>query len=310
MRSSSVWLALLVAPGLLFAPPALGAGFDYEIDRFEVSGQVSFVDAFDDGVVAPWSANFGTVAEAGGLLSLQSPGTELSALALLGGPTLDVSSAIAPASANVSDGGGDFVVESNWTTLPGPPSGPLGGFYGLQLFAVLPSAEPTCVSLAAAAGEATVLEVVAVVIAVRNFQTVPTPFTGPAGLAVGTNVSRTCVAGLADPLDNRVYSRVPGAVTSIDPVSVTGDIVLRLAFSDLGNTLAPSFSLDSGASFSGIGPALAFDDFSSSAGRFQLLAQPILPPPLPVPALPGWGLGVLAAGIAAAGARARMGRSL
>lgn len=285
------WLALVVAPA------AYGLDFDYGVERFEVSGQVAFVDEFGDGVVAPWAAAFGTVQELGGELSLESPGDPLLALSLLGGPPLEVSNAVAPGAANVADGAGSFVVSSTWNDLPGPPAGPLGGFYAVQLFATLPSAAPVCASLAIAAGEPAVLEIVAATLALRDFGSTVPPFTGPPGLVADANLTRTCVGGTTDPTDNRVYLRSSAQVVSIDPLDVTGSVVLQLGFSDIDNSIAPSFSVDSGSSFVPMTAIAAFDDFTASTGRFQLIAQPIETTGLP--GLSGWGTWAAALAIVA-----------
>ena len=165
----------------------------------------------------------------------------------------------------MTDGAGDFAATSRWLDLPGSPPGSLGGFYAMQLFTTKTSAEPTCAALAAAAGEPAVLEVVAVTLAMRNFDPLVPPFVSPAGLATVFVLTRTCVGAITDPLDNRVYlrTRIDGA--SIDPADVTGDVVLDLDFDDTTNTVTPSYSLDSGGSFSTLSPLVASSPSASAA---------------------------------------------
>lgn len=278
MRTSR-W-TLMVAAAVLWAPPATALEFEYRADRFEVSGQTTFVDEFDDGVLAPWTSNLGTASESGGVLLLENPGGITNPLELVGGPSLEISNALAPAGANVADGAGDFVATSSWLDLPGPPSGPLGGFYTMQLFSSKLSTEPTCIALSAAAGEPVSLETTAVTLAMRNLDPIEPPFTGPAGLAAVFTLTRMCLAGLADPFDNRAYLRAQVDAVSVDPGDVTGDIVFELAFSDASNTVTPRFSLNSGSSFTTMTALPAFDPFV--VGRFQLLARPVQPPAVPV----------------------------
>ena len=64
-------LLLIVLPG-----PARAAYtvFDYRVDRFEASGQVNFIDEFNDSALSPWSVGVGTAVDTGVDLSLRSPG--------------------------------------------------------------------------------------------------------------------------------------------------------------------------------------------------------------------------------------------
>ena len=65
-------LPLLAAlPGIADAAQTV---FDYRVDRFEVSGQASFVDEFNDSLLSPWSIGVGTAVDTGLELSLRSPG--------------------------------------------------------------------------------------------------------------------------------------------------------------------------------------------------------------------------------------------
>ncbi len=121
----------------VFAPLAWASPiFIDQVERFEVTGNLpgSFVDEFDDGVVAPWSADAGTVSESGGLLNLSSPG-DFSDLFQLLNPIIDLHSSFVGSPVVVSDGSGNFVVESTWVTVS-PPSGTGAMVFGNEDFTI------------------------------------------------------------------------------------------------------------------------------------------------------------------------------
>jgi len=103
-------IIFLCCAALLFvSSPANTAPFAYSVDRIEVTGNIfgSLVDEFDDGVVAPWEIQDGTVTESGGLLTFSGSGA------------YSESRADSPHNL-VNDGAGNFTVTSTW--LPVAPS--------------------------------------------------------------------------------------------------------------------------------------------------------------------------------------------
>ncbi len=118
----ATWKSVLLA--ILIASPALASHttFSTSCDRFEVDGNVfgpadgglDFVDDFDGGTLAPnWETFYGTAAESGGSVVLQSPGQDF----LIGPTTYDLSNV--EASQAVQNGAGNFTMTSYWAaTLP------------------------------------------------------------------------------------------------------------------------------------------------------------------------------------------------
>ena len=95
------------------------ADYSFELDRFEISGQVSESDEFDNDVVDPWVIHDPTVEESGGFVSFSSPGT-------IEGGVLDGFSYLAemsfigsgyPSPFDVENGKGDFTGISRWDNI-------------------------------------------------------------------------------------------------------------------------------------------------------------------------------------------------
>jgi hypothetical protein len=94
------------------------------------------------------------------------------------------------------------------------------------------------------------------------------------GLHLGHQVVATYTAALVGTLI---------ACDPIDPVDVTGAIVLRTDFDDAGDTLSYAYSLDGGTTF-----------VPSSSRAAPVVSQPVLP----TPTVPCFGVPILAAGAA------------
>ncbi len=98
------------------------ADYSFYLDRFEVSGQVSVSDEFDDGEVSPWVIYDPTVEESDGFVSFSNPGT-VEEGALDGVNYVTEMSFIGsgyPSGFVVENGGGDFTGISKWSpVVPG-----------------------------------------------------------------------------------------------------------------------------------------------------------------------------------------------
>jgi len=95
------------------------ADYSFKLDRFEISGQVSVSDEFDNDVVDPWVIHDPTVEESGGFVSLSSPGT-IEGVVLDGFYYLSEMSFIGsgyPSPFNVENGKGDFTGISRWDNI-------------------------------------------------------------------------------------------------------------------------------------------------------------------------------------------------
>jgi hypothetical protein len=111
-----------------------------------------------------------------------------------------------------------------------------------------------------------------------------------AGLAVGNG---TAGAYVAQQLSHIVYpsgfTNVSNDVVSINPVDITGQIILRMTVDDGANTATGSFSLDGGGSFQSPFPAMpifgALSDYEVllGAGVFEEVTPGPTPTPAPVP---------------------------
>ena len=91
--------------------------FSSSVDRFEVDGNtfgpadgtLDYVDEFDNGAIAPdWVQLLGTAVEAGGVVTLQNPGTDYT----IGSTTFDVSNI--ENEDPVVNGSGNFTATAYW----------------------------------------------------------------------------------------------------------------------------------------------------------------------------------------------------
>ena len=209
---------LFLTTGLEAAPSA----YTFSLDRFHISGNLpgDATDEFDDGVVAPWSIDNGTVIESGGLLRLTNPG-DIDTYPMGGYlvTTEESEASLSGAGFHIEDGAGDFVATSTWVT-----GAPLLN----QLFLM------ECDNKLTPSGQHSVQ------IAVHNIDpsvasAVP-GFQWPGGLSVSflDDVGDTAVG----------FQSVP-----ISPADITGDILLSLSFNDTTNQFTGAFSLNGGSTF-------------------------------------------------------------
>jgi len=216
-------LLVLLAPAAASALP-----FSSSVERFEGDGNAYgsaggvFVDEFDDGVIGPnWATLLGTAIESGGKLTLRDPGLTVP---LVGLPQ-EISTV--ESTAELDNGGGDFTITSYWDPTPLP----VNRQFFFQLYGLNPVIEASGIT-------------------VNNFDAATA---AGAGAPVGWSIGRQRVFPLgnqAPPVQDYV---------AIDPLAITGRIVLRLSFDDATDLLTASFSLDGGTTFqSPFAPLQAF----------------------------------------------------
>ena len=242
---------------------ASAAVFDFRVDRFAVDGNVfgpldgvpDRVDDFSDGVLPPWFVVYGTASEHDGFLHLTSPGTHVpDGFGAVPGLPLDLSEVYY--SYVLSDGRGSFTATAAWdSTVLG-----YGDFNHFSLFGYVDPTNP----LGA-------YEVVGV--AISN----PTPAGQPAAYSA-TRFGVRYIGGAFQPLDLESVS--------IDPATITGQIVLRIAFDDATNAVTVSLSVDGGATF--LPPFTPVSFFTgTSTAVFLLGSDPLADPPPPPPLCAG-----------------------
>jgi hypothetical protein len=253
-RTPWLLLLLLVVAGSL-AGLASGQTFSAAVDRFEadgnnfgsVGGALDFVDEFDNGTIAPdWAPLLGTAVEASGVVTLRDPGTPI--------PLPGFNSVVSNIEneEGLANGAGDFTASAYW--LPAVPA--TDTEFHFQTYAVqglIEAAGLTFTNLSAAAAAAQ-----------------PGSLAGPA-------VSQT-LTYIGSP------SPPPASATvAVNPASITGRIVFRLAFDDATDMLTTAFSLDDGATFQSPFPPLhIFNGVTETElllGAGAALGTPPPPPP-------------------------------
>jgi len=238
---------------------ASAAVFDFSVDRFSVDGNAfgpfdgvpDRVDDFSDGVLSPWFVVYGTASEHDGFLHLTSPGAEVpDGFGAVPGLPLDLSEVYNAYFA--SDGRGNFTATASWeSTVLG-----YGDFNHFSLFGYVDPGNP----LGA-------YEVVGV--AISN----PTPAGQPPAYSA-TRFGVRFIGGAFQPLDLESVS--------IDPATITGQIVMRIAFDDATNLVTVSLSVDGGTTFL---PSFTPVNFftGTSTAVFLLGSDPLAHPPPPPP---------------------------
>lgn len=229
MRSPSLACGMLM--GLLVLP-AIGRAdleFDYAIERFEVDGNLhgpfdgtnDFVDEFDDDVFGtPFLPAGGTAVEEGGALHVRSPGFPVTIPGLTPVPVVTSEVMTEQDPPFFQDGQGDAVVRSYWRPQPMDRNDWIHmsfGFAGANGWEF--------------AG-----------LALSNFtrplaDLYSPPF--PSGYAMTAHHEAITSYGRFLSLEHR----------PIDPSAITGAIVFELRFDDDADTIAASYSLDGGTTY-------------------------------------------------------------
>src|SRR5262245_55280525 len=257
MSTSRGIRAGVVAALVLSALPgrALALPFSSSVQRFEADGNsygsadgvFDLVDEFDDGVLAPtWSILLGTAFESGGVLTVRDPGVTVPFVGL----PQEISTV--ESTAEVANGLGDFVLASYWD----PTLLPANRQFFFQVYGTSPVIEATGVT-------------------VSNMDAATAP---SAGLPEGFSVQFTRVFPLGNQEPPVTF------VVSIDPLAITGPIVLRLSFEDATDLMTASFSLDGGATFQSPFPAI--QAFKLSPDGELLLGAAAIPTVEPPPTCP------------------------
>jgi len=201
--------------------------FTFAVDRFEISGnaQGNPVDEFNDGDLSSWSIR-GTATEAGDKMTLSNPGDHDNLLTSLIPIVIDVSSAKAPATFNVVDGGGNFTATSTWEGSASLPASNSGEYHLMGL------SYNTSGSLQ---------EIIGIFL---------TNVSGPT--AILFSVSSDLLIGQFKVVIDT--SGVQASLVSIDleantikKSDVTGNILTSISFDDATNEITISYSIDSGA---------------------------------------------------------------
>lgn len=218
--SATALCAVFFWVGRLEAAPSLYA---FSLDRFHVSGNLpgDATDEFDDGVVAPWSVDNGTVIESGGLLTFTNPGDiETYQMGNYLVTTEESEAALSNSGFRVEEGAGDYVVTSTWVS--GAPS--QNQFYLME-----------CDNKLIVSGQHSVQ------IGVYNIDPSVAGADGP-GFPWPAGLSVTFLDDLGDTVVG--LQSVP-----ISQEDITGDVLLSLVFNDSTNQFTGAFSLDGGLSF-------------------------------------------------------------
>ena len=242
-----IGILLPLVPGVARALP-----FTASVERFEADGNaygspggaLDLVDEFDDGVLGPsFSLLLGTATESGGSLTLHDPGVSVP----LTGLPQEISTV--ESTVDVANDEGDFTLTSYWNPTP------LG--LNTQLFFQI-------------YGTAPVIE--AAGFTVNNLDVATAASVGaPAGYSIG--IERVFPLGNQQP-------PVSSYVT-IDPLTVTGQLVLRMSFDDATDMLTYSFSLDGGTTFQSPFPSV--QAFVLSPEGEVLLGAAAIPAATPPP---------------------------
>jgi hypothetical protein len=242
-----IGILLPLVPGAARALP-----FTASVERFEADGNaygspggaLDLVDEFDDGVLGPnFALLLGTATESGGSLTLHDPGVSVP----LTGLPQEISTV--ESTVDVGNGEGDFTLTSYWNPTP------LG--LNTQLFFQIYGVSPVI----EASG-----------FTVNNLDAATAASVGtPAGYSIGIEH--------VFPLGNQ-QPPVSSYVT-IDPLTVTGQLVLRMSFDDATNMMTYSFSLDGGTTFQS--PFAPLPAFVLSPEGEVLLGAAAIPTATPPP---------------------------
>src|SRR5262245_36990623 len=253
-------LVVVVSWGFVLPASASHPIFSSAVERFEIDGNVfgsadgalDFVDEFDNGTIAPdWAALLGTNVEAGGVVTLKSPGTDYNIF----GQSFDVSNI--ENETGIENGAGDFTDSSYWVPAV-PATNTEFHFEVYAIGATIEAAGLTFTNLSAAAAAAQ-----------------PGSIAGP---AVSQQLSL---------LQGSSFNTVQFNTMAVPaPSSMTGAIIFRLSFDDASDMLTCSFSVNGGTTFQTFSPPLHIfnqgltdTDLLLGAGAVTISVPPPPPPP-------------------------------
>ncbi len=223
--------------GLFIAASAVANPYTFQLDKFEIAGNLSgnITDDFNDGTIdtALWDVYDPTVTESGTTISFQNPGAMDQMQ--LGSLRITSEMSYLHYMFSMKDGSGNYTGTSTWNpAIPGTNQ-----FYVMNLSSIGTSTGPD----------------ENVIIGVANFDANVSAFFGsPTGPMVFFGRSKDVANG-----DFSLQG------FSITPAIITGDILLRLAFDDATNLFSGAFSLDGGATF--------LTPFSDVASTGELLSE-------------------------------------
>lgn len=203
--------------------------YDYHVASVSIVGsQQNFSDDFSDSILAPWHIGLGRPADTGAGLELREPGSFLQLSDdFVPGVTLLREVTSAGLDTTLSDGLGDFSIQTTWTD--GAPSED-------QLYNLSVQLDPNRV----------------LVLGIYNISS------DVAGLT-RTQLSPGLYAWFSDgfytyPAVGEIAGVIAGDDTTghmvaLSPAAFTGDVILELSYDDSNDTFMPRFSTDGGTSF-------------------------------------------------------------
>ena len=232
------------------------ADYSFYLDRFEISGQVSESDEFNDGSVSPWVIYDPVVEESGGFVSFSSPGT-IEEGVLDGFYYSAEMSFIGSGHQSpfvVENGAGDFTGVSRWAPIiPG-----VNQWYEMQVGYEVQQDPHKSIDIS---------------VGVANWDS---EFAGIMGIDPGLGIS-FYLSG-----DSFIWQHI-----LIDASNITGDIFLSLDFDDNTDQFTAGFSLDGGANYQYFPDLIGWDQPTPGHYEWYFSGQAILELQ-PIGTLSGW----------------------
>jgi hypothetical protein len=233
---SRFFLCLALACSLALPAFANSTPFGHSVDEFVVSGRPAF-DNFNDGVIGPLWAPFGTVVESGGVATFSNPGQP----GFLAPFPLDSDTSGINGAGIAINGGGNFTAVSTWLADSPDP----GTSYSMALGSQ--DALGNTHQIALSVG--------------NNNSDVASVLGGGAGLNVELILqTRNTSFALTS------WNPTPQAFSASD---VIGSVILTLAFNDVLNQITGSYSLNGGATVHSFDPV----PWAFSGGQFALVSS-------------------------------------
>ena len=238
IRTAVVHVTIAAAWICLFGGAVARGAYRYSLDRFEITGNlpISGRDEFDNGIVSPWTVYDPTVTEAGGVVTLASPGTTepLDAPGFSGRSEMTYFGASGFSGPYlVQEGRGDFQATARWVrAVPAP-----GQMFGMNLTCDSVPEDEVSIWLAhVEPGAAAFLSV-----------------------SPGLNVLLMRSTSLED---------IEAQAVKVEPDQITGDVLFELRFDDSDDTFTGVYSLDGGSTSQAPFTPVASRWPSGNLGRF------------------------------------------